>query len=208
MAKGLMGKKIGMLQIYDEAGNNIAVTALEAGPCVVTQVKKEEKDGYSALQIAYDEKRKKLFSKPEIGHQKKAVGDKEGCFRHLKEVRGYFEEKKIGDEINCNIFEAGEKIIVQGISKGKGFQGVVKRYNFSGGRESHGSTFHRDPGAIGAGTSPGEVRKGQRLPGRMGGKKKSIRNVEVVKILSDEKVLLVKGSVPGPSGSLVYLYSK
>ena len=207
MGKGLLGEKIGMTQVFE---NNalLPVTAVALGPCYVTQVKNAEKDGYSAIQISYKEKRKKLFSKPEIGHQKKTLGEKETCLRHAKEIRDFAEEKKPGDVLNCELFQPGEKVTVQSVSKGKGFQGVVKRYNFRGGRETHGSTFHRSPGAIGAGTYPGEVKKGKKMPGRMGGKKISVRNVEIVKVLPAENMVLVKGSIPGHAGSLVYLYSK
>ncbi|MDH5720353.1 MAG: 50S ribosomal protein L3 [Spirochaetia bacterium] len=207
MAKGLLGEKIGMTQVF-ESNALLPVTALALGPCYVTQVKNVEKDGYSAVQIAYKEKRKKLFSKPQAAHQKKALGEKDVCYRYLKEIRDFSEDKKAGDIISCEIFSQGEKVVVQSVSKGKGFQGVVKRYNFGGGRETHGSTFHRSTGAIGAGTYPGEVKKGKKMPGRMGGKKTAIKNVEIVKIVPEENIILVKGSIPGHPGSLVYLYTK
>lgn len=206
--KGILGEKLGMMQIWDDEGRQVGVTAVRVGPCPVVQVKTVEKDGYSAVQIGYREAKSKALTRPELGHQK-AVTEKTGKnYSHLYELRDYQNETEVGEMIDCSIFDAGEKVNVRSVSKGKGFQGVVKRYNFGGGRETHGSTFHRSTGAIGAGTYPGRVIKGKKLPGRMGGRTSTITNLEVVKVLADENIMLLKGSVPGAKGSKVLVYRK
>lgn len=208
MKKGLLGEKIGMTQVWAEDGRRVAVTAVKAGPCPVVQVKTAEKDGYSAVQIAYNQIKEKSLTSPQIGHLK-AVKEKTGnVYSELAELRDFPEEKTVGDELTLEQFEKGEKVTVRGVSKGKGFQGVVKRYNFGGGRKTHGSTFHRSTGSVGAGTYPGRVIKGKKLPGRMGGKTSTTRNVEVIDVIADESIVLLKGSIPGPTGSQVFIYTK
>jgi len=206
MQKGLLAKKIGMLSIWSEAGEQIAVTAVQAGPCSVLQVKTKEKDGYAAVQIGFGDIAEKLVSKAQKGHQK-TVKEKAGKFvREAIELRDYSTEKQAGDSLTCELFTVGEKILVTGTSKGKGFAGVVKRYGFHGGKMSHGSKFHRAPGSIGNRKIPGEVQKGKRMPGHKGAKAATIKNVEIVKILAEQNVVLLRGSVPGPKGTTLFLY--
>ncbi|MBL8034510.1 MAG: 50S ribosomal protein L3 [Leptospiraceae bacterium] len=206
MQKGLLAKKIGMLSVWNDAGEQVAVTAVQAGPCPVLQVKTKEKDGYSAVQIGFGEIAEKAVAKSTKGHQKTAK-EKTGKFvREAIELRDYATDKQAGDALTCDLFQAGEKIFVTGTSKGKGFAGVVKRYNFGGGRMTHGSKFHRAPGSIGNRKIPGEVQKGKRMPGHKGAKSATVRNVEVFRVLSDENVVLLKGAIPGPKGATVFLY--
>lgn len=201
MAKGLLGKKKGMTQIFDDEGNMIPVTVIEAGPCVVTEKRTEEKDGYKAIQLGFEDIKEKKLNKPELGQFKKhGLSPK----RHLVEFRNFDEDLAIGDEVTADIFEEGEIIKVQGISKGKGFSGNIKRWNHSTGPKTHGSHFHRSPGSIGA-VDASRVFKGQKMPGRMGHEKTTIHNLEVVKVDTEKKVVLVKGSVPGPKKSIVSL---
>ncbi|MCS6972019.1 MAG: 50S ribosomal protein L3 [Turneriella sp.] len=206
MTKGLLGKKIGMLSIWDEKGAQMAVTAVQAGPCAVLQVKTPEKDGYSAVQIGFGEIPERLVNRAQRGHQK-AVREKLGkYFRESIELRDYPQSVAPGDVITCAVFSPGEKIFVTGTSKGKGFAGVVKRYHFGGGRMSHGSTFHRSTGSIGNRKTPGEVQKGKRMPGHKGARKTTVKNIEVVRVLPEQNVVLLKGAVPGANGSTVFLY--
>jgi large subunit ribosomal protein L3 len=206
MVKGLLGKKIGMLSVWNDAGEQIAVTAVQAGPCPVLQVKTKEKDGYTAIQIGFEEVAEKAVGKPARGHQKVAK-EKTGKYsRQSIELRDYATDKQAGDALTCDLFEAGEKIYVSGTSKGKGFAGVVKRYGFHGGKMSHGSKFHRAPGSIGNRKTPGEVMKGKRMPGHMGARSSTIKNVEVYRVLSDENVVLLKGAIPGVKGATIFLY--
>ena len=206
MKKGILGTKVGMTQIWTDQGERLSVTVVKAGPCSVVQVKSTEKEGYQAVQIACNPSSEKHLSKAEKGHQK-AVNEKSGVyFRDLVELRDYPEEAAVGDQIKCDSFKAGEKICVSGIAKGKGFQGVVKRYNFHGGRKTHGSHFHRAPGAIGAGTDPGRVNKGKKMPGRTGGKKVTTKNLEIARVVPEENLVLIKGAVPGVKGASLFLY--
>ena len=201
MKKGIIGRKIGMTQIFDEKGNVIPVTVIEAGPCVVAQVKTEETDGYNAIQLGFGEVKDKHINKPETGHFAKA---KLANKKHLREFRlESIENYKVGDEIKADIFEAGEKIDVQGTSKGKGFQGVIKRHGQHRGPMGHGSMYHRRPGSMGSTSSPGRVFKGKKLPGHMGVQTVTIQNLDVVRVDMDKNVLLVKGSVPGPKGAIL-----
>lgn len=201
MINGLLGKKLGMTQVFLADGTRVAVTVIEAGPCVVVQKKTADNDGYSALQLGFGEKKAHRVSKPLVGHFKAA--DK-GAFAHLKEFRTATDaEMGVGDEVNCTIFVAGEKIDVTAISKGKGFQGVIKRYNFSGGRATHGSMFHRAPGSIGASAWPSRVFKGKKMPGQMGNKQVTVQNLVVVDVRPEQNLLLVRGAVPGPKNGLV-----
>lgn len=206
MQKGLLAKKIGMLSVWSDAGEQVAVTAVQAGPCPVLQVKTKEKDGYSAVQIGFDTVAEKLVVKSAKGHQK-ATKEKTGTYvREAIELRDYATDKTTGDAITCDVFQPGEKIFVSGFSKGKGFAGVVKRYGFGGGRMTHGSKFHRAPGSIGNRKIPGEVQKGKRMPGHKGAKNVTVKNVEIFRILPDENVVLLKGAIPGVKGSTIFLY--
>jgi large subunit ribosomal protein L3 len=200
MAKGLLATKLGMSHIFDADGKFIPVTILQAGPCSVSQVKTVEKDKYEAVQLAFGAKKDVRMNRAEKGHLKKAGID---TARFLAEFRNSGLEAQIGDIIGADLFSAGDRVKVSGISKGKGFQGVVKRYGFGGGRATHGSHFHRAPGSLGAGTFPGRVFKGHRMPGHTGVKKTSTINLTVVRVDADADVIFIKGSVPGPRNSLV-----
>ncbi len=201
---GLIGKKIGMTSVFDENGKNIACTIIQAGPCVVTQVKTEEKDGYDAIQLAFDDKKEKNATKPEIGHFKKAGTTPK---RKVVEFRGKFEDIKLGDVLTVDIFKDDTWLDIAGYSKGKGFQGVVKRHGFGGvGQKTHGQHNRlRAPGSIGASSYPSRVFKGMRMAGRTGGKKVKVLNLRIVKILPEENLLLVKGAVPGYKGSYLII---
>lgn len=204
MVEGIIGKKIGMTQIFDEEGNVIPVTVIKAGPCTVIQKKTKDKDGYEALQLGLvEEKPKKHPNKPEQGHFKKSGSPVLKVLREVK-YQGPVELKE-GDQILVDIFEVGEKVHVVGISKGKGFQGVVKRHGFAGGDAAHGSMFHRAPGSIGASSFPSRVIKGMRMGGRMGGDRVTVRNLKVVQVDKENHLLLVKGAVPGANGGIVLI---
>ena len=202
---GIIGKKIGMTSVYSAAGKNIPCTVIEAGPCVVTQVRTLEKDGYTAVQLAYGEKKEKNTSKPMQGHFKKAGTTPK---RFIAEFHDFADEKNLGDVVTITeLFTEGENVDVIGTSKGKGFQGVVKRHGFSGvGESTHGQHNRlRAPGSMGASSDPSRVFPGKRLGGRDGGAQRTIPNLEVVKILPEENLILVKGAVPGFNGSTVYI---
>ena len=201
MKKAILATKVGMTQIFDENGVLIPVTVLQAGPCVVTQVKTVDNDGYKAVQVGFVDKRDKLVNKPQKGHFDKAgVSYK----RYVRELRlENAEEYSVKDEIKADIFAQGDKIDATAISKGKGFQGAIKRYGQSRGPMAHGSKFHRHQGSNGSATTPGRVFKGKGMPGQMGNKQITIQNLEVVKVDVDNNLLLIKGSVPGPKKSLV-----
>ena len=205
MKKGIIGRKVGMTQIFDEKGNVIPVTVIEAGPCVVAQVKTVEKEGYNALQLGFGEVKTKHMNKPEMGHFAKSKIDNK---KHLREFRlDSIEGVKVGDEIKADIFQEGERVDIQGISKGKGFQGVIKRHGQSRGPMGHGSMYHRRPGSMGPTSTPGRVFKGKKLPGHMGRVTVTIQNLDVVKIDMDKNVILVKGSVPGCKGAILKIKS-
>lgn len=198
--KAIIGKKIGMTQIFDEKGVVIPVTAILAGPCVVAQVKTAQTDGYNAVQLGFGEVTDKHINKPKAGHFKKAgIQNK----KHLREFRVEQIDVKVGDELKADVFANGDKIDVQGTTKGKGFQGVIKRHGQSRGPMGHGSMYHRRPGSMGPTSTPGRVFKGKKLPGHMGVQTVTIQNLDVVKVDLDKNVLLVKGSVPGPKGALL-----
>lgn len=201
---GIIGKKIGMTSIYDEAGKIVPVTIVEAGPCVVTQVKTVEKDGYEALQIAFGEKKEKHTTKPEMGHFKKANTTPK---RKVVEFKNFEGEYKLGDSITVELFEEGEYVDVVGTSKGKGFQGVVKRHGFGGvGGRTHGQhNRQRHPGSLGASSWPSRVFKGMRMAGRTGGARVKAINLRVVKIVPEKNVLLISGNVPGHKGAFVLI---
>jgi large subunit ribosomal protein L3 len=201
---GIIGKKVGMTSIYSAAGKNIPCTVIEAGPCVVTQVRTMDKDGYTAVQIAFGDKREKNTSKPMIGHFKKAGVTPKRFVAEFKDMG----EKNLGDVITISdMFAEGENVDVIGTSKGKGFQGVVKRHGFSGvGESTHGQHNRlRAPGSLGASSDPSRVFKGMRMAGRDGGERRTIQNLEVVKVLAEENLILVKGAIPGYNGSTVYI---
>ena len=204
MAIELLCRKIGMTQIFDESGECIPVTILEAGPNVVVQKKTEASDGYTAVQLGFGERRPALFTKPERGHFEKA---ETAPRRHLRESRiesAEAEQYEVGQEIRCDIFERGQQIDVIGISKGRGFSGVVKRHNFAIKKRSHGThEAFRHGGSIGAGAYPGRVFKGQKMPGQMGNESVTLRNVEVVRVDLDQNLLFVRGGVPGHSNGMV-----
>ena len=203
MKKGLIGKKIGMTQIFNEEGKVIPVTVIEAGPCVVSQVKTEETDGYNSIQLGFGAIKESKVNKPERGHFTKA---NIAPARYLREFRvDSIEDVKVGDELKADIFMAGDKIDIQGTSKGKGFQGVIKRHGQHRGPMGHGSMYHRRPGSMGSTSTPGRVFKGKKLPGHMGRVTVTIQNLDVVKVDSDKNVVLVKGSVPGPKGAILKL---
>jgi large subunit ribosomal protein L3 len=202
--KGIIGKKIGMTSIFDPSGKQTACTIIEAGPCVVTQVKTQETDGYSALQLAFGDKKEKHTSSPEKNHFAKA---NTAAKKFVKEFRNYYEAKNIGDTITVDIFAEGDKVEIVGTTKGKGFQGVVKRHGFSGvGEASHGQhDRQRAPGSIGGSSYPSRVFKGMRMAGRMGTDRVKVKGLKVVKIFTDRNYILVSGSVPGHNGSIVLI---
>ncbi len=205
MNKAIIGKKIGMTQIFDEKGRVIPVTAIEAGPCVIAQVKNVETDGYEAIQLGFGEVKESKVNRPIKGHFAKS---KLTPKKHLREFRvDSVEGVKVGDELKANTFAAGDKVDIQGISKGKGFQGVIKRHGQSRGPMGHGSMYHRRPGSMGPTSTPGRVFKGKKLPGHMGRNTITIQNLEVVKVDLDKNVILVKGSVPGANGSILKIKS-
>lgn len=198
--KGILGKKLGMTQIFTEEGIVVPVTVVEAGPNVVTQVKTVEKDGYNAIQVGFEDAKEKSLNKPQKGHLAAANVLK----KHLKEFRvDAVEEFTVGQEIKADLFAAGELIDVTGISKGKGFQGPIKRHGQSRGPETHGSRYHRRPGSMGACSFPGRVFKNKKLAGHMGSVKVTVQNLEVVRVDADKNLILVKGAIPGPKGSMV-----
>jgi len=201
MKKGILATKVGMTQIFNENGVLIPVTVLQAGPCVVTQVKTVENDGYSAVQVGYVDKREKLVSKPIKGHFDKAGVSYKRYVREFKLENA--DQYSVKDEIKAEIFAAGDKIDATAISKGKGFQGAIKRHGQSRGPMAHGSKFHRHAGSNGAASDPSKVFKGKKMPGQMGNKKITIQNLEIVKVDAENNLILVKGAIPGPKKSLV-----
>lgn len=200
MKKAILGKKIGMTQIFDDNGDVIPVTVIQAGPCPVIQKKTVATDGYDAVQVGFGEQKGHRLNKPQLGHLKRA---EQAPVRYLAELRLEEANKyEVGQQIKADIFKPGDRVDVSGISKGKGFAGSIKRHNQRRGPSSHGSHFHRSPGALGA-IDPARVLKGRPLPGRMGGEKVTIQNLEVVQVDPDRNLLLVKGSLPGIRGALL-----
>ncbi len=200
MAKGILGRKIGMTQIFAEDGQLLPVTVVEAAPNVVLQKKTVETDGYEAVQIGFEDKREKLANKPEKGHVAKAETAPKRFVRELKNVN--LDEYEVGQEVKVDIFADGDVVDVTGISKGKGFQGVIKRHGQGRGPMSHGSHFHRSPGSMGA-VDPARVFKQKKLPGQMGGQKITVQNLQIVKVDTERNLLLIKGNVPGPKKALL-----
>ncbi|MEC1653066.1 50S ribosomal protein L3 [Bacillus vallismortis] len=204
MTKGILGRKIGMTQVFAENGDLIPVTVIEAAPNVVLQKKSAENDGYEAIQLGFDDKREKLSNKPEKGHVAKAETAPK---RFVKELRGVeMDAYEVGQEVKVEIFSAGEIVDVTGVSKGKGFQGAIKRHGQSRGPMSHGSRYHRRPGSMGP-VDPNRVFKGKLLPGRMGGDQITVQNLEIIKVDAERNLLLIKGNVPGPKKTLITVKS-
>ena len=201
--KNMMGKKVGMTQIFKEDGEVVPVTVVEAGPLIVVQKKTVETDGYNAIQVGFADIKERRANKPAKGHFDKAdLAYK----KYLKEFKvDSPDEYEIGQEIKADAFEEGDKIDVTGTSKGKGTQGVIKRHGFSTGRKTHGSHFHRAPGGLSAGTYPGRVFKGKKMAGRMGNERVTVQNLEVVRVDADKNLILIKGAIPGPKKGLVII---
>lgn len=203
MSKGLIGKKLGMTSIFTADGQYIPVTVIQAGPCVVTQIKTEASDGYNALQLGFEEKKAARTNKPQQGHFKKSG---EQCFGFLREVDvddpGAF---ALGQTLGPDLFQIGERVDVVGNSKGRGFSGVIKRHGFSGGRETHGGKCHRIPGSIGSSAWPARVVKGKKMPGRYGVDRKTMRNLEIVDIRPQDNLILIKGAVPGHRQAVIMI---
>ncbi len=204
MIQGILGKKLGMTQVFVADGRRVPVTVVEAGPCTVVQKKTESTDGYSALQLGFLAKKTHRVSKPMMGHFKKADQGAFACLREL--AADNVDDYQVGDQITCDVvFKPGDIIDVTGTGKGKGFQGVIKRWGFSGGRASHGSKFHRGPGAIGMSAWPARVHKGKKMPGQMGNVQVTQQNLEVVEVRPEQNLILIKGAIPGPNNGLVLL---
>jgi large subunit ribosomal protein L3 len=200
---GLIGRKIGMTRVFDDRGENVPVTVIEAGPCAVTQIKTVDSDGYDAVQVGFEDKKAKAAKKPELGHVKKAsVGAK----RIMREFRGPVDSYNLGDSVSVEIFSERETVHVTGWSKGKGFQGVVKRHGFRGGPKTHGQSDRlRAPGSLGQSSSPSRVFKGIKMGGRTGRKRVTGGKSRVVKVVPEKNIVMVKGSVPGPNGGLIII---
>ncbi len=202
MSKGIIGKKLGMTQVFADDGSTVGVTAIEVAPSVIVQIKTKDKDGYDAIQLGYGRVKRKNVTKPMQGHFNKA---NKGFFRSLKEFQAQPGKYEIGQEITADIFKTGDSVDVVGTSKGRGFQGVVKRHGFRGGRATHGSMFHRAPGSIGASADPSRVFKGARMGGQMGNVRKTIQNLQIWQVRPDRNLLLLKGSVPGSRNGMVLI---
>lgn len=202
MSIGILGRKLGMTRIFNSDGTAVPCTVVAAGPCPVIQIKESGKDGYSALQLGYGAVPEKKLNKPQTGHQNKAG---KGAYRHLKEIRlesvdGY----EVGQDITVELFAPGDKVKVTGTSKGKGFQGVMKRWNFAGMPASHGhEKVHRSGGSVGHATFPSKVFKGKKMPGQMGNKRVTMTNLEVVDVRTDDNILIIRGAIPGPRNGLI-----
>jgi large subunit ribosomal protein L3 len=200
---GLIGKKLGQTRVFDEEGNLVCVTVVQAGPNYVLQCKTPEKDGYSAVQLGFDAQKPQRLTKPLRGHLEKHGGH---FVRQIREFRNFSEEVQPGQELGPDLFVPGDFVDAIGLTKGRGFQGVVKRYNFGGGGASHGAAgWHRRPGAIAQGTWPGHVRKGTQMPGHMGQRRRTVQNLEVIRVDAEEGLLLIKGAVPGANGDYLII---
>jgi len=205
MTKGILGKKVGMTQIFTESGELVPVTVVEATPNAVLQVKTNETDGYNAVQLGFDDKREVLSNQAEQGHVKKADTAPKRFIREIRDAE--LGDVEVGNEITVETFEEGDIVDVTGTSKGKGFQGAIKRHNQGRGPETHGSHFHRSPGSMGGASDPSRVFKGKKLPGRMGGNQVTVQNLEIVRVDTGRNVLLIKGNVPGSKKSLIEIHS-
>jgi large subunit ribosomal protein L3 len=203
MSKGLIAKKLGMTHVFVDDGRRIPVTVLEAGPCSVIQKKTVAKDGYDAIQLGFELLEAQRVNKPLMGHFKGAA---QGAFRVLRELRVTGDDTfAVGDQLTAEMFQAGELVDIVGISKGKGFQGVIKRWNFKGGRASHGSRFHRAPGSIGCSATPSRVFKNKKMPGQLGNEQITIQRLQIVRVDAADNLLLIKGAVPGPTNGFVVI---
>lgn len=203
MKKGIIGKKLGMTQIFIEDGTRIPVTVVQAGPCFVTQKKLESTDGYSAVQVGFESISASSTTKPKLGHCAKSGN---GVFRYLREMKfDNVADMNLGDSLTVDQFLPGDFVDVTGTSIGKGFQGVIKRWNFKGGRASHGSRFHRAPGSIGASATPSRVFKNKKMPGQMGNEKVTVQRLQIVRVDSAESLLLIKGAIPGHKNNIVII---
>lgn len=201
MHRGLLGRKLGMSSLFSPEGQQVPVTVLEVGPCVVTQVKTRATDGYDALQVGFAEKRGKRINKPVEGHLKKSGGQ---AYAFLREISvDDPSEYTLGQALTVDMFQVGERVDISGVSKGRGFSGVVKRWGFHGGGATHGSMFHRAPGSVGASATPSKIIKGRKMPGHYGNQRVTVRNLEIVDIRPDQHLLIVKGAVPGCRSGLV-----
>ena len=206
MSIGILGVKLGMTQIFDESGLAIPVTVIKAGPCVITQLKTQKKEGYEAIQIGYSQTSQHKLSKPQLGHLEKSDLPP---LKYLREYRvDSIESYSINQKITVDSFEVGQSVAVSGRSIGKGFQGTVKRYNFTRGPMTHGSKNHRAPGSIGQGSSPGKVHKGKKMAGRLGGGQSTVKNLKVIHINNANNLLVVQGAVPGKTGNLLSIQTK
>lgn len=207
--KGLIGRKVGMTQVYDEKGVLTPVTVVQAGPCVVTDIKTVERDGYSAIQLGFGERKAKNVTKARAGHLAKAgvTGDKLPSV--LREIRTGADDTapELGTVLNADIFEANDYLDIVGVTKGRGFQGVVRRYRFGGGRASHGGVWTRRTGSIGCREWPGNVIKGKRMPGHMGNEPRTVQNLQIVRVMAEDNVLLIKGAIPGAKGGILLIRS-
>jgi large subunit ribosomal protein L3 len=203
---GLIGRKIGMTQLFDEKGDIVPVTVVEAGPCTVTEIRTSERDGYTALQLGFGTNKEKRFTKPYLGQFTKRNLPPS---RHLREFRiPDVTAFTLGQTLNASVFEKGEHVDVEGTTKGRGFAGIIKRHGFKGGHASHGPTMGREPGSIGSSAYPSRVIKGKRLPGRMGGKPLTSKNLLVAGVDAEQNVLLVRGAIPGPTNGLVFILKR
>ena len=201
MSIGLLGNKIGMTQIFDESGNIVPVTILKVGPCIITQIKTEMKDGYNAIQVGYSNTSNKSLTQPELGHLQKSNIQP---LKYLKEFRvDTVDEFEVGQVLNVDLLSVNQLVNIKGKTVGKGFSGLQKRYNFTRGPMTHGSKNHRAPGSIGMGTTPGRVLPGKKMPGQMGNKLTTIKKLKVIQLSSEENILIIKGSVPGKPGNLL-----
>jgi large subunit ribosomal protein L3 len=203
---GLIGRKVGMTQLFDEKGDIVPVTVIEAGPCTVTEIRTSERDGYTALQLGFGTNKEKRFTKPVLGQFKKRNLPPS---RHLREFRiADVSAYTLGQTLNAAVFEKGEHVDVEGNTKGRGFAGIIKRHGFKGGHASHGPTMGREPGSIGSSAYPSRVIKGKRLPGRMGGKPLTSKNLLVAGVDTEQNVVLVRGAIPGPTNGLVFILKR
>jgi len=203
---GLIGRKIGMTQLFDEKGDIVPVTVIEAGPCTVTEIRTSERDGYTALQLGFGTNKEKRFTKPVLGQFTKRNLPPS---RHLREFRIQdVAAYTLGQTLNASVFEKGEHVDVEGTTKGRGFAGIIKRHGFKGGHASHGPTMGREPGSIGSSAYPSRVIKGKRLPGRMGGKPLTSKNLMVAGVDAEQNVVLVRGAIPGPTNGLVFILKR
>ena len=203
---GLIGRKVGMTQVFDEKGDVVPVTVIEAGPCTVTEIRTSERDGYTALQLGFGTNKEKRFTKPVLGQFTKRNLPPS---RHLREFRiPDVSAYSLGQTLNASVFEKGEHVDVEGNTKGRGFAGIIKRHGFKGGHASHGPTMGREPGSIGSSAYPSRVIKGKRLPGRMGGKPLTSKNLMVAGVDVEQNVVLVRGAIPGPTNGLVFILKR